>query len=96
MLDIPESAELDRLIRALCKQADDRLQRQLDDFRRESERNCPVTERGLAFRPLEPIRCPGLVSKRPTRLRLAARSSESELVAQGPLARIMSKLRKRW
>jgi hypothetical protein len=67
MLDIPESAELDRLIRALSKQADDRLKRQLDDLRRESERNCSVTEQGLAFSPLEPIRCPGLVSKRPAR-----------------------------
>jgi hypothetical protein len=96
MLDVPESAELDRLIRALSKQTHDRLQRQLDDLRRKSERNCSVTEQGLAFSPLEPIRCPGLVSKRPARLRLAASSSENELVRQGALARVMSKLRKRW
>jgi hypothetical protein len=77
MLEIPESAELDRLIRALCKQADDRLQRQLDDLRRESERNCSILEQRPTFCPLEPIRYPGLVSKRGVRLGLAAtRSSE--------------------
>jgi len=89
--EIPETAELDRLIRALSKQADDRLQRQLDGLCRKSECNCSSVEQ-LTFPPLEPIRCPGLVSKRPPRL---GWSSESELVTQGELARVMSKLRNR-
>ena len=38
MPEIPERAELESLIRALIKQADDRLQRQLDGVRRKSER----------------------------------------------------------
>jgi len=38
MPEIPESAELERLIRALIQQADERLQRQLDFLRRRGER----------------------------------------------------------
>jgi len=38
MPEIPERAELEALIRALIKQADDRLQRQLDGVSRKSER----------------------------------------------------------
>jgi hypothetical protein len=95
MPEIPETAELDRLMRALGKQADDRLQRQLDDLRRESERDYSIVERRLAFPPLEPIRCPGLVSKRPARLGSIAMSSENKLVTQGALARVMSKFRNR-
>jgi hypothetical protein len=93
MPEIPEAAELDRLIRALSKQADDRLQRQLDGLRRESERNYSIAERHLAFPPLEPIRCPGLGSKRPARLGSIDGSSESKPVTQGALARVMLKLR---
>ena len=37
MPEIPEQEELENLIRALIKQADDRLQRQLDGRRRKSE-----------------------------------------------------------
>jgi hypothetical protein len=96
MPEIPETAELDRLIRALSKQSDDRLQRQLDDLRRESERRYSIVERRLAFPPLEPIRCPGLVSKRPARHGLIATSSENKPVTQGALAHVMSKLRNRW
>ena len=94
MPEIPESAELDRLIRALSKQADDRLQRRLDGLCREFERNCSSVEQ-LTFPPLEPIRCPGFVSKRPGRPGLVAWSSENKLVTQGALARVMSKLRNR-
>jgi hypothetical protein len=96
MPQIPESAELDRLIRALSKQADDRLQHQLDSLRRESDCNFSLAEQRLAFSPLEPIRCPGLVSKRRGRVGLTATSSENKLVTQGVLARVMSKLRNRW
>ena len=94
MPEIPETAELDRLIRALSKQADDRLQRQLDGLCRKSECNCSRVEQ-LTFPPLEPIRCPGLVSKRPARHGLIATSSENKPVTQGELARVMSKLRNR-
>jgi hypothetical protein len=37
MPDIPEATELEALIRALIKQADDRLQRQLADVRRRAD-----------------------------------------------------------
>jgi len=96
MPEIPEAAELDRLIRALSKQADDRLQRQLDVLRRQSECDYSIVERRLEFPPLEPIRCPRLVTKRSARLGLIATSSENKLVTQGALARVMSKLRNRW
>ena len=60
-----------------------------DSLYREAEGNCSTVEQ-LAFTPLEPIRCPGLVSKRPERLEW---SSENKLDTQGALARAMSKLR---
>jgi hypothetical protein len=90
MPKIPELAELERLLGALSKQAYHRcLQRQLDSLYREAEGNCSTVEQ-LAFTPLEPIRCPGLVSKRPERLEW---SSENKLDTQGALARVISKLR---
>jgi hypothetical protein len=37
MPDIPETAELEALIKALISKANDRLRRQLDDVRRNAE-----------------------------------------------------------
>jgi hypothetical protein len=127
MPEIPQPAELDRLIRALSKWANDCFKRQhgrsppevrapsppgagrrgLRDhegagnlIRGGSQPSrktsiCSMEVQRLSFSPLEPIRFPGLVSKRPARLGLVAGSSENKLATQGALARVMLKLRNR-